>query len=633
MSMNRVEGGARPQVFETEATPDTAASSGAEAAAPAARGAPPSGAVAAAKPALSRMDVQRALAERAAAAADVAPVSAEDAAIGALAGKHSKLRAAFDRIEAPAGEAKTYRMDRNVDAFASRWKTLEGAKKSFDTTYFIWEDDIFGKAYLGHMLKKAKEGVRIRGMMDATGDAAGAKGFKATFRGQDYLQELVNVDPKRVEIGIYNPVLKKIDDVGNLSQLVASNHDKLAIADGKIFETGGRNMAAHYYSDPKDHKGVYRDTDIHVESEVAARSATKAFEDEFKNDDVVYRVKPDRFGNWSKKDIELLGAASMMDHWLKAPPLSEAEKDALRAGDKATVEKFAKEAIDHALADLKKQGVTRKPSGRDMDALRKLAGELVSNPELRGSYRTERPKIAGEVKVIDRVSSANAIGKNEIGDALIAIIDGAQESIEIHNPYVVMTERGLDALERAGERGVDIKIITNSPESTDSALTQAFFLEDWPMILARVPNSRILVATGDQKHHAKSFVVDGVLTGVSTYNADWISARVNSEVIALTWSEEFARDTLASYDETIADKAHDFVEYRIKRDPDGKALVKDGKPIIEFGPADHTPKEKLEGMLKHLRGAASWARHELDALEPLRHRPLDPAKDNIRIVE
>ena len=212
------------------------------------------------------------------------------------------------------------------------------------------------------------------------------------------------------------------------------------------------------------------------------------------------------------------------------------------------------------------------------------------------------------------------------------VIGTAEKSIYIHNPYVVLTEKALTALEEAGKRGVEVVIGTNSPESTDSALTQAYFLEDWPMILARIPNSKIMVATGDQKHHAKTFVIDGQLTGVSTYNADWISAKVNSEVIAMNYSKDFAKDTIESYQKTLADPEHGAVEYKIARDEQGRALVKNGKPVIVYGPENHMSKEDLDKKYKRLRPAANFARNHLDALEPLRHRALDPKKDNIKII-
>jgi phosphatidylserine/phosphatidylglycerophosphate/cardiolipin synthase-like enzyme len=473
----------------------------------------------------TRMDIQSRLLEASAppevsAVAGSTGVGSIDAPSGA--GEHAELRAAFDRIDKPSGIASTYRIDSNNDAFASRWKTLEGATKTFDTTYFIWEKDIFGMAYLGHMLKKANDGVAIRGMMDATGDAAGTKGFKATFRGQDYLQELVGVDPDRVQIGIFNPLLKK--DFSSLKGIVASNHDKLAIADGDTLETGGRNMAAHYYSDPDDHGGVYRDTDIHIENTTVAGQATDAFEAEF-NSNVTEMIKPELLANFSPKDIQLLGTHAMMDQWLKAEPLSDAQVTEIRElhhEGKPMPKHMIDDVVAKAVAALPGLGIDRQPSGDDMTMLREMASQLISNPSLRGDYNSFNPtSIEGEVKIIDNTSHSSG-GVNEISPALLDIIDSAQESIYIHNPYVVLTDTALNKLAEAGERGVKIVFGTNSPESTDSAVTQAYFQEDWPLILARVPNSQIMVATGDQKHHAKSFVIDGVLTGVSTYNADWL---------------------------------------------------------------------------------------------------------------
>lgn len=577
-----------------------------------------------------RMDVQRRLLERtlSTASGGVDAISGgAPAARAAGVGPNARLRSAFDGLNVPVGPARTHRLDSNVEAFASRWKTLEGAKKSFDTTYFFWDDDIFGYAFLGEMMKKAKEGVAIRGMMDDTGNRGG-KGLIGLGSAQDYLQELVNVDPKRVQIGIFNPMLRKVPT--SLEALVSSNHDKLAIADGSVVETGGRNIGSDYFSDPKDRKGVFRDTDLRIESPTAARSATRAFDLEFADDDTV-KIKPDRGGNWNKRDVELLGAAAMMDWWLKAPALSEAEKAAIRAGGPAA-QKAADEALRQALAELPKMGVKRDPGPLEMKKLKELARDLASNPELRGSYDAKPPAaFDGEVKMLDRVAATTEKGANEISDGLISLIEGAQDSIVIHNPYVVMTERAIEAMAAAGKRGVKISILTNSPESTDSTATQAFFLEDWPAILARIPSSRIMVATGEQKHHAKTFVVDGVLTGVSTYNADWISAQVNSEIVALQWSEKFAADTLGSYRAALADPAHGMVEYRIKRDEQGRALVKDGKPIVEYGPEDHCPKEMLEAYKKR-SAVANFAREHLDALAPLRRPKLDPARDPIHVI-
>jgi phosphatidylserine/phosphatidylglycerophosphate/cardiolipin synthase-like enzyme len=320
----------------------------------------------------------------------------------------------------------------------------------------------------------------------------------------------------------------------------------------------------------------------------------------------------------------------MMDDWLKAPPFSEAEKAEIRSSHeppKAHVDAV----VEQVLAKLPAQGITREPSNREIKALRELASQLVSNPELRGKGATKHESIDGEIRLLDSVSAAGD-GNNEISPALIKLIGSAKESILIHNPYIVLTDTALEALADAGKRGVKITFGTNSPESTDSALTQAYFQEDWPLILARVPNSRIITATGDQKHHAKTFVVDGVLSGISTYNADWISARVNSEVVTLDWSKEFAKDTIASYEAMVDNPEHDMVEYNILRDESGRALVLDGKPVITFGPQDHTEAKDLK-KYGILRKGANWARANISALSPIMHEPLSEASDPVRMID
>jgi len=541
---------------------------------------------------------------------------------------HAPLRGVFDAIAVPSDNCRTYRIDRNVDACASRWKTLAESDRSFDAAYFIWEKDIFGFAFLGHLLKKARDGLAVRGMFDGFGDLLGKHGFKASGRGQDYLQELVSVDPARVRFGVFYPMYKKRPT--SLQRLLVSNHDKLAIADGRVVETGGRNMSRHYFSDPRDLKRVFRDTDLHIESETIAASATQAFDAEF-DESFVQFIKPDRFGNWVKRDLVLLAVYLMMDRWLAASPMSDADKAGLR-DNAAAITTRAAEVVADALAHLPGVGIDRKAVAWELKLLHKLGTELVSNLELRGAAAFQPQWFEGDVKIVDSVSAFSG-GQRMINVALGALIGGAQRSIYIHNPYVVLTDDAVDALASAGKRGVEIVFGTNSPQSSDSPLTQAFFLDDWPSILARVPNARFLAATGDERHHSKTFVVDGVLTGISTFNADWLSEQVNSEVVTLQWSEAFAADTVASYEQGMGDARHGFVEYKIERVDDGRAATRQGQPVVTFGPEHHVPAELLGTKFTLLRKGLRVARRHLSALEPLRHRALDPNLDPICAVD
>src|SRR5512134_2324302 len=50
----------------------------------------------------------------------------------------------------------------NTEAWAARWRLLAEARESLDVSYFILNQDVFGFSFLGHLLHKAREGVRIR---------------------------------------------------------------------------------------------------------------------------------------------------------------------------------------------------------------------------------------------------------------------------------------------------------------------------------------------------------------------------------------------------------------------------------------------------------------------------------------
>lgn len=520
------------------------------------------------------------------------------------------------------GPAKARVLSTNLDAWNARWDMLQNAKSTIDTQYFILEKDVYGFAFLGALLEKQMSGVKVRAMTDAMADTFGTHGFKMPLRGKDFLQELVN---HGAEVSIYHPIHQRPAKLLKADySALASNHDKILVVDGRDGVTGGRNIGIEYFAHPKDLKGAWRDMDVSLSGEFTARGLTKAFELEFDNKDISVPVKKDMFGNWDKKDIQLIGTAKMMDWWLKAPPFSEAEKARLRA-DPAARSAVAAELVEKAIAALP-AFIDRKPSDKDRKFLLAQGEQLAGQVETRGSNRTFHsgalPERQTEAKVIDQTSAAN--GRiNGMATAMTDMIRAAKTRVVIENPYVVLTEAMLVEIEAASKRGVKIDIITNSPLSTDSAQTQAFFLEDWPMILARAPNARVFVATGERKFHTKSAVVDGTDAFISTYNLDLLSGYVNSELGAVVKSTQLAQDLLGELDKDLADPVNGFLEYKIERNPDGSAVLKDGNPVIEFGPDDHLPKEVLEDYKGRRKLWGKTLRENVRYLAPLRHPKLE----------
>ncbi len=536
------------------------------------------------------------------------------------------LGQAFDAIPTPKIDAKARLLSDNFEAWNQRWKLLESADYAINTTAYTWDNDVFGRALLGHVFLKAREGVHTRIMVDAVGDPVGKRGMKAKWGGQDYLQELVALPNAQAKV--YHPHYKKPLNAllhPTKTDGIAANHDKILEVDGDQAITGGRNIGHHYFIHPSDDPKAWRDTDVHLTGWDAAHELRDAFEEEFDLKYLNHTVKPDLLGNWKKRDIELLGAYSMMDSWLKG------------TGSASTAE----DLVAGAVARLPYLGIDREPNKRELQALKESADELVHQQALRGSYhQASSAEHDVKMKVIDRTSAVGS-GLDEMNASLLALAKGATSEIDIQNPYFVLTDPMLDALSEASDRGVKIRIATNTPSSSDSAFTQVFFLNDWDKVLAEVPNLEIYGATGERKHHGKVAVIDDRISVVGTYNLDLISSVTNSEVAAVIDSPGFARDAKASIEDDYADPTVAYQQYKILENDQGEAVDIQGRlvtdsahnllrdPVAVFGPEDHLTPEQIRPYDKKIK-KYNWMREHLPQLKSLRRnvRGADSFKSN-----
>ena len=91
------------------------------------------------------------------------------------------------------------------------------------------------------------------------------------------------------------------------------------------------------------------------------------------------------------------------------------------------------------------------------------------------TFANERNK---KLQWVDNVQFiSDAPGKNEskglkgggiTTQSLIDLVDEAEERMWIQTPYLVLSELGLSVFQKAEERGVEVKILTNSLASTDN---------------------------------------------------------------------------------------------------------------------------------------------------------------------
>lgn len=141
-------------------------------------------------------------------------------------------------------------------------------------------------------------------------------------------------------------------------------------------------------------------------------------------------------------------------------------------------------------------------------------------------------------------------GGTRVAGRLMEVIDGAGTSIVIESPYLVPSKSLLELLEKKLKQGVYVQIVTNSLRSADGVLPQAGYLK-YRRRLARA-GIDVREYKGPDPLHAKTYVIDGRIVLVGSYNLDPRSQNLNSEVMCMVEDEELARELLESIDVHLA---------------------------------------------------------------------------------
>ncbi len=136
------------------------------------------------------------------------------------------------------------------EAFESIIKDLENATESIYMEYFIWRSDRLGEKIKDILVKKAKEGIKIKLLFDGMGSLGTIS--------EKYRKELSKVG---VEFKYF------LDIKFALSKLNYRNHRKMTIIDNRILHTGGMNLGEEYITGGKRFN-LWRDTNIRIEGKL-----------------------------------------------------------------------------------------------------------------------------------------------------------------------------------------------------------------------------------------------------------------------------------------------------------------------------------------------------------------------------
>jgi cardiolipin synthase C len=394
----------------------------------------------------------------------------------------------------------------------------EHAEKTIDIQYFIFSTDNVGLIACDYMVRAADKGVKIRLLVDDILIEAA-------------LEDILVLDAhENISIKVYNPGLnlgrnlfQKLKKVS--TEFRSANqrmHNKTFIVDGKVVITGGRNIADEYFD--YDHEYNFRDRDVLLLGGVAGE-VQQSF-NEFWNDSLS------------------VDARALVD---ELPDIGDPKLSYQRLHEYAC-------NPDNFWPQIRERIKTLPSTLTDLQSSGKLSwvDDVVFVSDIPG--KNDRTKGLG--------------GGGKTTDALLQLVKSARHSIDIQSPYLVTTSLSRDLFKEAINRGVKIRILTNSLASTDNL--DAFngyqrnrkdLLNIGVEIYEFRPDAamryRIMTRDLQEKldftpifgYHAKSMVVDGKTTVIGTFNLDPRSANLNTECLTIIHSEKVTAAVLQGMEE------------------------------------------------------------------------------------
>lgn len=399
---------------------------------------------------------------------------------------------------------------------ARAWLT-ENAEKTIDIQYFIFSTDNIGLIACDYLIRAADRGVKVRVLVDDIMVEADEADI-LTFNSHENIS--VKIYNPGVNLGknIFQKIGKFATDFKSANQRM---HNKTFIVDNKVVITGGRNIANEYFD--YDHEFNFRDRDILLIGKESknVKSSFETFWNSELSKDITTVIPEDPNKVYKEDRFDKLHeyACNPENFWPQVrnriENLPETFNTIKNSNDFVWLENI------RFISDL---------PGKNNEAY-SLSGGGISTT------------------------------------ALVDLVKKAKSSITIQTPYLITSEASQTLFKDAVNRGVNIRILTNSLASTDNVEAFSSYQSDRETLLKTgikifefKPDAeeRKRIMTGElQKEldytpifglHAKSMVIDGEITVVGTFNLDPRSANLNTECIVIVESKKISESVLKGMD-------------------------------------------------------------------------------------
>ena len=512
-------------------------------------------------------------------------------------------------------------------AYSSRLALVDAAQKTLDLQYYAIHADASSERLLLSVAAAARRGVRVRLLLDD---------FHST--GRDALVMRLAFVPN-VEMRMFNPLTgargspvgRMFSLLGDFSRVQQRMHNKLFIADNAVGVTGGRNLGDAYFGNSDS--GNFVDLDVLAAGSIV-QDMSRSFDSYWNNEraypvqSLITREELDRLRDsirtaeaTQQERVESAGAAAATPPGAPSP-----------AGRISTPGTRRARIWNQEPMDLQQVQLVWAPAAVLVDRPAKIPPDGVSTAPLpdqnppRPSPATiaalVQPRASGTVATTATAPSTDAVVAstspatlaaalptppangtlgNGVGngnppaqpspdnetseaqadtvvDGLLQLMGQARRDLLIISPYFVPGPDMERAFAAARDRGVRVRVLTNSLASNDAPIAHAGYARHRPTLLAmgaelyemRSELTGVLRgafgstgsmgaagAGGSSRAmlHSKLMIVDGRLLVIGSMNLDMRSQRQNTEVALLIRSGELSRRATAQIDAALQDAA------------------------------------------------------------------------------
>ncbi|ABX37829.1 phospholipase D/Transphosphatidylase [Delftia acidovorans SPH-1] len=481
-------------------------------------------------------------------------------------------------------------------AYGARLALVEGAQQTLDLQYYAIHADESTQRLLRGVVEAARRGVRVRVLLDdfhSTG--ANAQVMRLAF-------------VPGIEMRMFNPLAgARSSALGRAYTLLTDfqraqqrMHNKLFIADNAMGVIGGRNLGDAYFD--ADSASNFVDLDVLAAGPVV-NDLSRSF-DSYWNNQRAYPVQ----SLISLKELKQLRERfagdddqTQEDDPTPAVPAKETKADDQTAEQRRII-------WDQQPMDLRKARWTWASAAVLVDEPAKIpldrddgpgpitsagtdasaqASPASNGPQARPAGTLPMGQPAGAL----RQAARPVLEADSVVDGLLALVRKTRRDLLVVSPYFVPGPDMMEAFRGARQRGVRVRILTNSLASNDAPLAHAGYARHRKALLEmgvelyemRSTAASVRSAFGSGSTggggpsgstgasramlHSKLLVVDGHLVAVGSMNLDLRSQLQNTEIALLIASREFGRLATQSIDEGLQDGS-----WRVEIDKDGELV-------------------------------------------------------------